>query len=400
MREKALVIALSGKIDSTNAPELEARAFDMLASAQDGDLVFDARDLQYISSAGLRVLMKARKAVGHAPEIRNVSPEVYEILEMTGFTELMNVKKRLREVSVDGCPIIGRGYYGTVYRLDADTIVKVYASPDSIPLIENERKMARLAFIKGIPTAISYDIVKVGDSYGSVFELIKAETLNDALIARPERAEEIIGTFVDVLKSVHAAVLEPGVVPSAKETWLKYLEQDRSHGLIDARQYARLRPLLLAIPESDHAVHGDYHMKNVMLADGEPMLIDMDTLAAGDPIFDLQGVYVTYKAYTEDDPGNSMAFLGIDNAMCNRIWRETLAKYFATDDPEALARQGDKIRLVAAIRFLFLLDDEEGTRDALTEKRIRHAQRHIDELLERVDSLCLEYQGRQFSEEP
>ena len=228
--------------------------------------------------------MKARKAVGHALEIRNVSPEVYEILEMTGFTELMNVKKRLREVSVDGCPVIGRGYYGTVYRLDADTIVKVYASPDSIPLIENERKMARLAFIKGIPTAISYDIVKVGDSYGSVFELIKAETLNDALIARPERAEEIIGTFVDVLKSVHAAVLEPGVLPSAKETWLKYLEQDRSHGLIDARQYARLRPLLLAIPESDHAVHGDYHMKNVMLADGEPMLIDMDTLAAGDPL--------------------------------------------------------------------------------------------------------------------
>ena len=155
MREKALVIALSGKIDSTNAPELEARVFDMLASAQDGDLIFDARDLQYISSAGLRVLMRARKAVGHALEIRNASPEVYEILEMTGFTELMNVKKRLREVSVDGCPVIGRGYYGTVYRLDADTIVKVYASPDSIPLIENERKMARLAFIKGIPTAIS-----------------------------------------------------------------------------------------------------------------------------------------------------------------------------------------------------------------------------------------------------
>ena len=48
----------------------------------------------------------------------------------------------LREVSVDGCPVIGRGYYGTVYRLDADTIVKVYASPDSIPLIEIPSKTA------------------------------------------------------------------------------------------------------------------------------------------------------------------------------------------------------------------------------------------------------------------
>jgi len=388
MENRIQLIPLEGRSDSTNAPALEERVLAALRSAPDAEPVFDAQGLQYISSAGLRVLMKARKAAGHALELRNVSPEVYEILEMTGFTELFTVKKRMREVSVEGCEIIGRGFYGTVYRLDPDTIVKVYASADSIPLIENERRMAKLAFVKGIPTAISYDIVKVGDSYGSVFELLKAKTLNDLLIDEPERSDELIRTFVDVLKSVHAAEMGPGALPSAKESWLRYLETDRERGLIGEEQCARLRRLLEAVPESEHAVHGDYHMKNVMLAEGEPMLIDMDTLAVGDPVFDLQGVYITYKEFPEDEPENSSSFLGIDNEMCERVWQGTLRGYFGSDDPKALEPLSDRIRLVAAIRFLTLLDTQ-GERSPLTEARVRHTQMHIDELLRRVDSLSL-----------
>lgn len=383
------IVCLEGRIDSANAHEVEERIFQALRSAQERELVFDAGNLQYVSSAGLRVLMKVRKTVGHALEIRNVSVDIYEILDMTGFTELFTVKKRMREVSVDGCDVIGRGYYGTVYRLDPDTIVKVYASPESIPLIENERKMARLAFLKGIPTAISYDVVKVGNSYGSMFELIKAQTLNDTLIAQLERTSEIIHVFVDVLKSVHVAELEPGTVPSAKEKWLQFLEWDKERGLIDEEAYVRLRKLLSDVSESNHAIHGDYHMKNVMLADGEPILIDMDTLAAGAPIFDLQGIYVTYKAFTEDDPENSMSFLGICNETSDLIWKETLKNYFGTDDQEKLETLSDKIKLVAMIRFLWLLSNESGEWDSLTETRISHARQHIEELLERVDSLDL-----------
>ena len=64
--------------------------------------IFDASDLVYIAGAWLRFLMKARKTIGQEMKIRNVSPEVYEILETTGFTELFRVKKRMREISVDG----------------------------------------------------------------------------------------------------------------------------------------------------------------------------------------------------------------------------------------------------------------------------------------------------------
>ena len=125
--------------------------------------------------------MKVRKQAGSEVRIFDVSPEVYEILDMTGFTEFLTVEKRLREISVDGCEVIGRGFYGTVYRIDPETIVKVYSTPDCIPIIQNEQRLAKRAFVKGVPTAISYDIVRVGDSYGSVFELRScANTLNSS----------------------------------------------------------------------------------------------------------------------------------------------------------------------------------------------------------------------------
>jgi Anti-anti-sigma regulatory factor (antagonist of anti-sigma factor) len=216
MSRASVCIPLKGRIDSSNAPEAERYILSLAEAKPDSIPVFDASNLTYISSAGLRILMKMRKAVGQEMEIQNVSPEVYEILETTGFTELFRVKKRMREISVEGCEVIGRGFYGTVYRLNPDTVVKVYSSPDSLPLIENERKMAKMAFVHGIPTAISYDIVKVGDSYGSVFELLKAQTMNDLLATQPDRADELVNTFAGVMKTVHAVELAPRTLPSAK----------------------------------------------------------------------------------------------------------------------------------------------------------------------------------------
>ena len=390
MSEKTVLIPLAGRIDSANAPDVERHVLSLIEARPDAVPVFDADQLNYISSAGLRVLMKARQAIGRAIEIRNVSPEVYAILETTGFTELFRVKKRMREISVEGCEVIGRGFYGTVYRLDPDTIVKVYASPDSLPLIENERKMAKMAFVHGIPTAISYDIVKVGDSFGSVFELLRARTMNDILVAEPNRADELTRSLASVMKTVHGVELPDGTLPSAKEIWLGHVDLIRHLGYVSEAQHARIRGLLCALPESRGVVHGDFHMKNVMMADGEPLLIDMDTLTQGSPICDLQGIFVVYQAFEEDEPGNTMAFLGISADLAGFVWNRTMAYYFDGRGPEPLARNKDRIRLLACVRFLQLIGVTGLKDNELADARIRHTQAHIDELLAKVDSLILE----------
>ena len=85
---------IKGKIDSNNAVDFEKEIMAVMPKE------IDASELNYISSAGLRILMKLRKAVGEVT-ISNVSSEVYEIFDVTGFTQLITVNKKLREITVD-----------------------------------------------------------------------------------------------------------------------------------------------------------------------------------------------------------------------------------------------------------------------------------------------------------
>ena len=380
-----VVACLAGKVDSSNAEEMKT-ALDEIVTANPGrELVIDAGELSYISSAGLRVLLRLTRRQGAPLAVRNVSPEVYDIFDMTGFTGLMNVTKKLRELSVDGCEIVGRGAIGTVYRLDEDTIVKVYDLPDSLPMIENEQRRAKQAFLKGIPTAISYDVVKVGEKYGSVFEMLKAKTFNDVLIASPEKREVIVEDYARFIHQVHDVEMDRGELPEAKDVFLGYLDDLKD--LLGEALYERLRALFEAMGENLHVVHGDIQMKNVMLSGDEPMLIDMDTLSVGDPVFDLMDLYLAYPLFNEDEPDNSQKFLGIPLEMCDFVYEKTLACYFGDRDAEEIREAQRKIRIVAYVRFLFLVAVLGIGLPELKQVRIDHALEHLRELVPQVDSL-------------
>ena len=385
INDNTLTFFLKGRIDSMNSHEVEEEVMKTLQENSGKKPVFDMAELDYISSAGLRVLMKVRKTVGEDVILREVKPEVYEILETTGFTELLTVKKKMREISVDGLEVIGTGFYGTVYRIDADTIIKVYDSAEAIPIIENEKKMARLAFLSGVPTAISYDIVKVGDSYGSVFELLNAKTFNDLIIENPDNSDSIIREYVKLLKQLHETEVKSDEVPYAKNQFSGFLDVMKEYLPQDI--YTRLKEMLNRLEYDNHLVHGDIQMKNVMLSDDEPMLIDMDTLSLGQPIFDFAGIYVTYQAFGEDDKDNSMAFLGISNEMCDEIWNKTIRYYYDSIGDNELNLIKDKIRIVGCIRFLNILIESSLKESELGQLRIKRTIEHLEELLERVNDL-------------
>ena len=379
-----LILYPEGRIDSNTSAAFEAEIGELLSLDPGHNAEVNMEGVEYVSSAGLRCFLKLKKA-GNDLEFSEMSQAVYEIFQMTGFTELFKTKKALRRMSVDGCEVIGRGFYGTVYRVDEDTIVKVYESPDSIPMIENEQRRAKQAFLKGIPTAISYDAVKIGNSYGSVFEMLKARTFNDIIISDPDNADETIKKYVDFLKLVHGTEMDQGSLPYASDVFMDYLDTVK-HYLNDS-QYEKLKTYLEKFPKDEHVVHGDFQMKNVMLVEGEPMLIDMDTLSAGHPIFDLAGLYVTYKSFEEDEPDNSIKFLGITNEMCDRIWNGIMVHYFDDHTSEERTYIEDRIKLAAVLRFLYILDVTDLKNGELGMLRIKHSCEHIEELLEKTDGL-------------
>jgi len=87
----ALILALEGKLDTTTAPALEEELAAELSGVK--KLVFDLEGLEYISSAGLRLLMSAQKKLGTGNMIvRHVQELVMEVLEVTGFTDILTIE--------------------------------------------------------------------------------------------------------------------------------------------------------------------------------------------------------------------------------------------------------------------------------------------------------------------
>ena len=379
-----VTIALSGRIDSNNARLTEEKIMEITSSAAGLPVVLDFEKLDYISSAGLRVVLHLKKT-NPALRLTNVKSEVYEILEMTGFTEMMPVEKAYRVVSVEGCEEIGRGANGTIYRIDQDNVVKVYNNADALSEIQHEREVARIALVLGIPTAISYDVVRVGESYGSVFELLNARSFSKILAKEPDKLDWCVKEYVDMLKKIHGTVVPAGKLPDMRETALKWAEFMRDY--LPEEAGSKLLSLVEAVPHDDHMIHGDYHTKNLELQGDEVLLIDMDTLAVGHPVFELASMYNAFVGFSEYDHEVIKAFQGFDFETAQRFWNKTLAAYLGTDDAKTIRSVEDKARILGYTRLLRrairrkALESEKGRAEAALWKK------ELLELLERTDTL-------------
>lgn len=92
VENNCLTVALEGRLDTATAPQLEQELKASLDGAQ--AVVLDLEKLEYISSAGLRVLLSAQKIMNKqgSMEIRNVNEVIMEIFEVTGFTDILTIK--------------------------------------------------------------------------------------------------------------------------------------------------------------------------------------------------------------------------------------------------------------------------------------------------------------------
>ncbi len=374
----------NNKIDTTNAAACEAEIMDAIGKC-DGikTVVIDMEKMEYISSVGLRLVLKLKKMFPDT-KVVNASPEVYEIFDMTGFAEMMEVKKAYRKLSVDGCEVIGEGAKGIVYRYNGDTIVKVYKNNDSLPEIMKERELARKAFVLGIPTAISYDVVKVGDKFGSVFELLDAKSLSKLMAEEPENIPKYSKIYAGLLKQIHETTVKPGDMPSVKRLPRKWINGCR--GYIPEDQWEKFNDMIEKTPDPETMIHGDYHTNNIMVQNGEVLLIDMDTLSYGHPIFELANTFITYVGFGEVDPKNVENFIGVPYEDAIKIWNCFLPEYLGTDDPARIREVQDKAALLAYSRLLSRTPRMDYTPE-FKEYVINYAKNRIAELLPTIDTL-------------
>lgn len=377
VKNSKLVIFLDGRIDTNNATEVEEKINSIINTNSGYELVLDAEKLSYISSAGLRVVLRLRKV---HPDIMviNASSEVYDIFDMTGFTEMIKVEKSFRSISIEGCDIIGQGSNGIVYRIDPETIVKVYKYPDALDDIRHEREVARRALILGIPTAISYDIVKVGSKYGSVFELLNAKSFTELIIENPDDLDKYVAISVDILKKIHSTEASENDFPDIKKRavgWVNDVENDLPEEIV-----RKLRKMIGEIPFSNTLVHGDYHTNNLMMQGDEALMIDMDTLSLGNPVFDIASIYSAYSGFSEVDHTVIESFLGVSFETGNKILNKTLELYFK---PEVREINTNKARVISYMRLLRRTVKREPDNKAM----IKHCKEMLMELVPKVHNL-------------
>lgn len=374
-----LYIAVSGRVDASNAPAAEEEIFRIKNENAGKHTVIDADNLEYISSAGLRVVLKLRKEEPKLAII-NVSPEVYEIFDMTGFTDMITIEKAYRRMSVDGCEFIAKGANGAVYRYDAETIVKTYYNKDALPEIQQERENARKAFVLGVNTAIPYGIVRVGDGYGTVTELLNATSVSKIIKSNPDDLTQAVAYYVDTIKHIHSIEVGKGELPDFKEWVLDWA--DFLNDYLPADKSKKLHDLIKALPESKYMMHGDYHTNNIMVQNGETLLIDMDTLSVGCPVLEFGSMYNAFVGFSELDHEVVKDFLGFDFETAGKFWRMSLARYLETDDEAVLDSVEEKARVIGYTRIL-----RRCIRNNDTQTNIDYFRKQLTDLLLKVDTL-------------
>ena len=377
-----LYIAVNGRVDASNASAAEEKIFSIKKENAGKHVVIDADGLEYISSAGLRVILRLRKEEPKLAII-NVTSDVYEVFDMTGFTDMVTIEKAYRKMSVEGCEFIAKGANGAVYRYDAETIIKTYFAKDALPEIKQERENARRAFVLGINTAIPYDIVRVGDNYGTITELLNATSVTKLIRANPDDLTQAATYYIDMLKSIHSITVEDGEVSDMKETALAWADFVSAH--IPEDQGKKLRALIEAVPKRNTLMHGDYHTNNTMVQNGEPLLIDMDTLCMGHPVFELGSMFNAFIGYSELDHQVTMNFFGYTHETAEKFWDLSLKMYLGTDDEAVCHAVAEKAMIIGYTRMLRRAIRRPNEADSPA--KIARCKEMLAMLLEKTDSL-------------
>lgn len=337
--DNTITVVVEGIINSTNATEFGSK-LDNLPGDANG-VIIDITDLEYVSSAGLRVFLSLKKRCGNRLfKIIGANSEVMNVFDMTGFSEIMDIQPACRKINVDGCEVIGKGACGECFRIDDETIIKLYYGNVDNQLIEHEKSLAKKAFVMGVPTAISYDIVEANGRKGVVYELIKSKTLGELMRANPEEIDKYVKMYADVCKKVCSIRTDDSELPSFKD--VNRADIPFVTGLSD-KEIEYLYRFIDLVPDDNCLVHGDLNINNVMVQDGECLLIDMGELSKGMPLFDFSRILFS-MVYANPPKGKFNGFYKMPSEDVEKIYHKLFKEVFGCDTVEEAEKTNPQIK--------------------------------------------------------
>ena len=150
----------------------------------------------------------------------------------------------------------------------------------------------------------------------------------------------------------------------------------------------RFGALIDKMPESHNLVHGDFHSNNVMLQNGEPIMIDLDRLSVGDPIVDLSGVYLSYIALGERDHSVVEKFMGFSYETAQEFYRLFMESYLGNEYEDKIDDLTMKLQLISYARIIRRIDRHPSVSDE-DRQYVKELTVRISGLLDKVTELTL-----------
>jgi aminoglycoside phosphotransferase (APT) family kinase protein len=141
------------------------------------------------------------------------------------------------------------------------------------------------------------------------------------------------------------------------------------------------------IPETNSMLHGDYHIKNIMQQNGENLLIDMDTLSMGHPVYEFAAIYAAYIGFSCVDKNNAAEFFGITREQADDMWKYTVKYYFPDKNEEFIDDVIRKAAIICYTRLLRWFSTKKSKEDAEAQQIIAFCKNFLIENVPLVDSL-------------
>ena len=262
----------------------------------------------------------------------------------------MKIEGELREADLSGLELIGEGGNSSVYRLDPDRVIKVFHPDCPLDMVEYESRQSREAYLAGVPCAASYGMVRVGERYGIIYEMLGKKDMLTLMAEDREHLRDYMERFAEQVRRMHTREVRPGSLPDTKRVFEGYLKRLEGR-LCTAEEIARLQRVLEMIPDRTTFIHGDCHPGNVMMKNGRPVFVDVSSCGYGHPIFDLVGMCSIYlfAAGDEDRRRKLPVTRDFSGEECRMIWEVFLRSYLQMDD-QALLEHAEPEELVWRVR--------------------------------------------------